>query len=153
MNLASSMADKTKNTDKIGFQLNKITTEQFAIIQDAYDNTSEEVNMTISLNFGINKDDKFIASFVKVQFEQKEKAFLIVEVGNHFKINEASWIELNKPTDKIVLPRGFAAHLVMLTIGTLRGVIHCKTDNTEFNKYILPTINVMDLIKDDVELK
>ena len=146
------MDKKAAKTNAIDFQLDKITTEQFALIEDVY-NSSVKTNMGINLKFGLDRENKYVAAFVKVQFEQKGKAFLIVEVGNHFKINKASWIEFNKPTDNIVLPRGFAAHLVMLTIGTLRGVLHAKTENTEFNKFLLPTINVMELIKEDVELK
>lgn len=146
------MADKAKEITQIGFQLNNITTEQFAIIEDAYDKAIDNANMSISLKFGLNKEDKFVASFVKVQFEQNDKAFLVIEVGNHFKINDTSWQDIKSSEDTVLLPRGFAAHLVMLTIGTLRGVLHNKTENTEFNKFILPTINVMELIKSDVEL-
>ena len=146
------MANKKENIKPIGFQLDGITTEQFAVIEDAYDKTNKEANLTISLNFGLNTEERFIASFVKVQFEQNNKAFLVTEVANHFKINEAFWQEFNKAKEHIVLPRGFAAHLVILTVGTLRGILHCKTENTEFNKYILPTINVMELIESDVEL-
>ena len=38
----------------------------------------------------------------------------------------------------------------MITVGTLRGVLHAKTENTEFNEFFLPTINVTDLIKEDI---
>lgn len=87
-----------------------------------------------------------------VQFEQKEKPFLLIEIANHYKIEESAWNELQSSNNKLVIPKGFASHLVMLTIGTLRGTLHCKTENTEFNKFILPTINIAELIKSDVEL-
>ncbi len=145
------MADKIEKTNPIGFQLDKITTEQFALVEEVY-NSSAKTNMGLNLNFGLDKENKFIAAFVKVQFEQKGKSFLILEVGNHFKINESSWLDFEKTNEKIILPRGFAAHLVMLTVGTLRGVLHSKTENTDFNKFLLPTINVMELITEDVEL-
>lgn len=145
------MVDKMNKTNPIGFQLNKITTEQFALVEEVY-NSSAKTNMGLSLNFGLDRENKFISAFVKVQFEQEGKSFLILEVGNHFKINKSSWEEFKKTSEKIILLRGFAAHLVMLTVGTLRGVLHSKTENTDFNKFLLPTINVMELIKDDVEL-
>ena len=44
-------------------------------------------------------------------------------------------------------------HLVLLTIGTLRGVLHCKTENTEFEDLKLPTINVNELIPNDIEIR
>ena len=41
----------------------------------------------------------------------------------------------------------------MLTIGTARGVLHSKTENTPYNKYLLPTLNVSDLVNNDLILK
>jgi hypothetical protein len=41
----------------------------------------------------------------------------------------------------------------MLTIGTTRGVLHAKTEHTLFNQYLLPTINVNDIVKEAVEIE
>ena len=41
-------------------------------------------------------------------------------------------------------------HLIVLTIGTVRGILHAKTEGTKYNSYILPTINVAELIKTDI---
>lgn len=136
----------------VGFQLIRITTEQFALIQDVFDNSINEVSISIGVRFGLDTDKKNIASFVKVQFEQEKKPFLVAEIANHFNINEDAWNSFLGDKDKLTLPKGFASHLLMLTVGTLRGVLHSKTENTEFNQFILPTINVIELIKDDVEL-
>ena len=140
------------DTNTVGFQLKQITTEQFAIIQDTFDKTNNEINMSIGIKFGLNTDEKTIASFVKVQFEQDKKPFLITEVANHFNIDEKAWNDFLINKNKLILPKGFASHLVMLTVGTLRGVLHSKTENTKFNQFILPTINVIELIKDDVAI-
>ncbi len=145
------MAD-TNKVDSVGFQLNKVTTEQFAIIKEAFDGTDSDVGMSIALNFGLDSENKYIAAFVKIQFEQNNNPFLIIEAGNHFEIEESAWKAMRKESENIILPQGFACHLVMLTIGTLRGILHSKTENTEFNQFLLPTINVTELIKSDVEL-
>ncbi len=141
-----------KYSSKIGFQLSKITTEQFAIIPDAYNKDNPKIEMSIGLKFGLNRSERMLASFVMVRFEQRNKAFIIIEIGNHFKIEENSWNNFKKSNDEVIVPKGFATHLVMLTVGTLRGTLHCKTENTEFNSFILPTINVTELVKDDIVL-
>lgn len=41
----------------------------------------------------------------------------------------------------------------MLTIGTARGVLHSKTENTTFNQFLLPTLNVNELVQKDVIFK
>jgi hypothetical protein len=37
----------------------------------------------------------------------------------------------------------------MITVGTCRGILHAKTENTKFNQFLIPTINVAELIKED----
>jgi len=144
--------DKKNINLSIGFQLNKITTEQFAIIPDAFNKENSKIEMSIGLKFGMDKERKIIASFVKVQFEQRKKAFIVIEIANHFIIEEEAWNSFDKSETGIIIPKSFASHLLIITIGTLRGALHCKIENTEFNSFILPTINVSELIKDDIEL-
>ncbi len=144
--------DKKKKDKSIGFNLLKITTEQFAIIPNAFNKNNHKVEMSIEVNFGIDKDNKIIASFIKVRFEQDKQAFIVIEVANHYKIEDKAWDGFNKSETGIVIPKGFASHLVMITVGTLRGTLHCKTENTDFNRFVLPAINVIDLVKNDIEL-
>jgi hypothetical protein len=56
-------------------------------------------------------------------------------------------------TKTIILPKGFVRHLAVLTVGTVRGILHTKTEGTDSNKFVLPTINVADMISDDAVLK
>ncbi len=144
--------DKKHKKNSIGFQLIKITTEQYAIIPDAFNKNDTNIEMSIGLKFGLDNKKRIIASFIKVQFEQNKKAFIVLEVANHFNIEKNTWDNFDRTEKNITIPKGFASHLVMLTIGTLRGVLHCKTENSEFNNFILPTINVTEMIKSDVEI-
>jgi len=144
--------NKENKIDTVGFQLRQITTDQFAILAELYDSSIEKIGLSINLKFGLDKEKHIIASSVLVKFEQKKKPFIITEVTNHFDIEEKAWDSFFDSEDKAIIPKGFASHLVVLTIGTLRGVLHAKTENTEFNKFVLPTINVMNMVKDDVEL-
>lgn len=134
-------------SDTIGFFLSKITTEQFAIIESAFnDNVAIEFN--INSKYGINEKDKMIAAFIAPAFAQNNTPFLVLEVACHFKIAEEAWNKyVNKEKTKLNLPIGFIRHLTMLAIGTARGVLHSKTENTDFNKFILPAINVNEIVK------
>jgi hypothetical protein len=42
-------------------------------------------------------------------------------------------------------------HLTMITVSSVRGVLHAKTEGTIFNKYLLPTLDVTEMVKEDVE--
>jgi|SRR5690554_334785 len=142
-----------KEKDKIGFSLKKITTEQFAIIDSSYEE-DKVVELKAGLGFKINFDNHNISVVFSSSFIQGKSPFLIIEVGCHFNINEEAWDSFyNETKTDLVVPRGFIGHLVMLTIGTTRGVLHSKTENTLFNSFLLPTLNVMELVKEDVIFK
>ena len=133
----------------IGFTLKKVTTEQFAIIEEGF-NEKGKIRLNTSLRFAADDIKKFIAVFTSFIFDSDNKPFLIIEAGCHFSIQDSAWNEMYKSeTNTLIVPRGFLTHLAVLTIGTSRGILHAKTEGTCFNKYVLPTINVTQIIKED----
>ena len=142
-----------ENKNNVGFSLKRLSTEQFAIIDSLY-KEDENIEMKTSVRFGIDSTKKMIVVFFNVSFFQNNAPFLILETGSHFHIVNESWISFEDLlNNELNIPRGFISHLVMLSIGSTRGVLHSKTENTIFNKFLLPTINVNDLIKTDVKIK
>lgn len=142
-----------KKKDKgFAFRMTHIDTEEFAIIEDNFKD-GEPSGLGTSIDFGVNPEERAVGVKAKFQFEQKKKPFLVIAATCGFDIEKKSWEKLfEADTNKVVLPQGFAAHLALLTIGTVRGILHEKTKGTLYNKYILPPVNVNDLIKEDFEI-
>jgi hypothetical protein len=142
-----------EENNKIGFVLKKITTEQFAIIESAYSKDAI-IGLKADLRFGINFKNNNISVLFLTSLIQEKSPFLILEVGCHFHITKDAWESFyNETKTKLIVPKGFISHLVMLTIGTTRGVLYSKTENTKFNDFLLPTLNVNQLVKKDVFFK
>lgn len=140
------MENKSKG---IGFSLMKVSTEQFAIIEDGFKEKGK-IRINTSLRYGAEDQQKLIAVFASFIYESDQKPFIIIEASCHFKITDSAWEDLYKiEINSLQVPRGFLSHLAMLTVGTTRGILHSKTEGTCFNKYVLPTINVSELIKED----
>lgn len=136
--------------DKIGFDLTKIDTLQFAIIEDAFNTDNDEFNVETNLGYGVDSENGSILSIVKIQYEQNDIPFLIIEVSCEFDVFKDFWKEF-ETSKSIIIPKGFMAHLAMITVGTTRGVLHEKTKNTKFNEFFLPTIDVVEMIENDGE--
>jgi hypothetical protein len=137
---------------KIGFKLIKITTEEFAVFEDDFKESST-IEIKTDLQFGIEQSNRSLGVFPAFTFLNNGMPFIKIKVGCHFKVNEAGWDSyLDNSNKKIIFPTSLIQHLVFLSIGTTRGVLHCKTENTEFNKYFLPTININKLIYKDLEI-
>lgn len=100
--------------------------------------------------FGLNSDDKIFSITPKYTFESNSKPFISIQVSCYFKVEDEAWQSFIKE-NKIIFPKGFIAHMSMITVGTSRGVLHTKTENTIFNEFILPTLNVSKMVSEDVE--
>ena len=132
----------------INFNLLKIKTDQFAIFEENF-NKSEVVNLNTNLSFGLNSEDKVFLVTPKYTFEMDGKPFMTIQISCFFKIEEATWNSFKKKK-QIVFPKDFVAHMAMITVGTSRGILHTKTEGTAFNDYILPPLNVAEMVVEDI---
>lgn len=141
---------KKENT-QVGFSIIGIKTEQFAIIEENY-SPGKETELGTELQFKLDQTNKQIGVFLGLEFSHDMKIFLKLQVSCHFKINEGSWDSLIHE-NKLILPKGFLAHLAMITTGTSRGVLHVKTEASVYSKFIVPTLNVAEMIKEDASFE
>lgn len=133
-----------------GFAIKKVSTEQFAILEDGY-NEKGKIMLNTSLRFAADDIQKYIAVFASFVFESDNKPFLLTEASCHFSIDDSAWKEMLKPDiNTLIVPQGFLSHLAMLTVGTSRGILHAKTEGTCFNQYVLPAIHITNIIKEDI---
>jgi hypothetical protein len=136
-----------KENKQVGFTLKGIKTEQFAIIEENYV-SKKETGLGTELQFKLDQTYKQIAVFLGFEFMQGKKIFLKIQVSCHFKIEDNSWHSFIKE-NKLIVPKDFLAHLAMITTGTSRGVLFAKTEATQFSKFIVPALNVVEMIKED----
>lgn len=138
-----------KKSTQVGFALQGIKTEQFALIEEHY-TPKKEIGLGSELQFKLDQQNKQIGVFLDFEFIQGKKVFLKIQVSCHFKIEESSWNNfIQKKDAKLVIPKGLLAHLAMVTTGTTRGVLFAKTESTPFSKFIIPTMNVSEMITED----
>lgn len=78
-----------------------------------------------------------------------EERIMTIKVSVSFVIEKESW-DRQCQGDNIVLPKDFVVHLDSLAVGIARGVLSAKTEGTQFNGYMLPLINISNIVKDDV---
>jgi hypothetical protein len=139
-----------KANNAITFNLDGIKTEQFAILEENYSDKKKSVDFGTGIQFMIDSESKFVGSVVRISFDQGKKSFLKIDVSCHFKIEDDSWNTfINKKQQTLTIPKGFLAHMAMITVGTLRGILFAKTEGTIFNKFIIPTIDVASMIEKD----
>jgi len=142
-----------KKEKSVGFTLRGVETKQFAVFPDLYKD-SDEVMLLQKFDYGANQIDRMIGVFAEFRFTQNDIPFLSIQVLCHFEIEHDAWIEMiNEENTAINVKPNLLGHLVMLAIGTTRGVLHAKTENKLFNQYLLPTLNVNDIVTEPTILE
>jgi len=136
-----------KDNTQVGFALQGIKTEQFAIFEENY-SSKKEIGLDTELQFKIDQKNKQIGVLLGFEFIQGKKVFIKIQVSCHFKIQENSWAAFIQ-NNKLIVPKGFLAHLAMITTGTTRGVLFAKTEVTQFSKFVVPILNVAEIVKED----
>ena len=137
--------DKKKN---ISFRLLNIVTEQFATFE--IENIPENNDLKSELQFSINPDNRVVACRMKFQFLHENQTIVVLTVVCNFDIEVNSWNNNIVSNKKITLPKHLLEHLCVITVGTARGILHAKTENTFFNKFMIPTLDVSNLVEKDV---
>lgn len=138
--------------DNIKFRLQEIDTLQFALLPEAYDSKAEKFQYSFGINFTFPDFKKrIVCCSTLVKYNGEVSPFLVLEVAVYFEVEENSWSSLlDMESKQIKLPKPTALHMMTLLIGTARGILHSETKNTVFNRLILPTINLNDLIDGEV---
>jgi len=137
------------NEPSVKFGLRGIKTEVFDIIENNFEE-GKEVGVGINLNFKVNPDKRMVSSFMEFSFTHVTQPFLKIGMSLHFEISEESWTTTAKISgNEVTISKDFLSHLAMITTGTLRGALFSKTEGTPMNRFIIPTINITELVNKD----
>lgn len=137
--------------NQLGFALTGLRTISFAPIDSAYKKTGD-TNLLSGISFGIDIDDHTITCTVEFAFEKKKgQPFLVLKVQGQFEIDKNDFSnKVKQNNDSYLVTQGLATHFAVLTVGSARGILHAKTEGTIYNQYLLPTIDIKQMIHEDI---
>lgn len=136
---------------KVRFRMSKINTEQFAILREEAPSQDSKVTMETSLYFKAATNAERLAADVRFSFMEEKSPFLVIEVSCEFGIHQEDWTAMSDG-ENITVPKETLEYLAVHTIGTARGILHCKTEGTAFNRFIIPPVNVAAMIGGDLAI-
>lgn len=131
----------------VRFRMSRISVEQFAIL--VKDAPQAEVVVDSDVSFGVIPNNQLVAVKFNITFTHEDKTLLVMEVHCYFNVSPDDWKGFEKE-NKVIIPKDLLAHFAMHTVGTARGVLFCKTEGTLYNQFIIPPMNVVDKIPEDI---
>ena len=141
-----------KTKSNILFQIHRIKTEQFAIIEEHFAPT-EPVELLSKIAFKLDRQHQRIGTFMSFDFHQNQKVFMKISCSCHFQIEASSWEQLSQSNSTITISQPFLLHIATITTGTIRGILYCKTEGTSFSNFIIPTIDLTKMVLTDAEFE
>ncbi len=146
---------------RLNFAIVNVKTEKLDINPESF-MEGKTVAVKAGVNYGVDKEkhlvkvlftNKFIHKDKEEENQQDDAPFIDLTVSCVFVLDPESWKKLVKEDENIfVLPHGLASHFGMLTASTARGVLHNETENTDYNKYIIPVNDVGGMISGNIQI-
>lgn len=134
----------------VQFRMTKITIKQFAILAETA--PSDDISLNTELDFKISGEHKIVGVNETFTFVSHGNIFLKLELFCEFLVPKTNWESLVKG-ENIIFPKDFLQIIASQTVGTARGILFCKTENTPFAEYIIPPINITKMVIQDVAIK
>jgi hypothetical protein len=139
------------STPKYQFAIVGIRTEQFAILRE-----EKDLNIPIEVQAGFKVGGDLEKHMVSVnpiiRFMYGQETLLLLECGCHFLFTEETWERCRNSDGHIQIPKDLLTHLGVIALGTVRGILHAKTEGSVYNHHVLPPLNLTEVFKDDLLL-
>ena len=130
----------------IRFRMVKINVEQFAII--ASGKAIDSLTLNTTLGFKYSTEGRRVACTLDLKFSDSEELAMLLNLNCEFAINNEDWDNQIAAGESIDIPVKLREFLATQTIGTARGILHCKTEGTPYSGVILPPINVVKMMEE-----
>lgn len=131
----------------IQFKLTKIEVPQFAILTEK--EFSDSMGINYGFEFSVSEDTTSLRCDATASYIDGDVPVMKIVVRCEYFIEQKSWDSL-RAENCLTFPAGFLQHLASLTVGTMRGVYYGKTEDTVYNRFFIPLLDVNQAIKEDL---
>ncbi len=131
----------------IRFRMVRINVDQFALLVDKA--PDEGLSYTVNLGFkGAANANRLSCEFA-VEFAHNNRPIIKLGIMCEFDIHPEDWDKCIKD-NVLTISKNDLGFLGSQTVGVARGVMHCKTEGTNFWNFILPPIDLTKIINEDL---
>ncbi len=124
----------------------RITTEQFAILTETP--VLGEYGVTLTVTPKHAAAQKQIGMLADFTFKEGDTRFIVLSVFCEFAILPEDW-EACVEDGMVTIPKDSMTYFLVQTVGTARGILHCKTEGTLMNNILLPSFDVSNIFQED----
>lgn len=132
----------------IRFRMFRITVPQFAILEDELIGSGVTYETKFQLKYSLESKSIGVSLYLS-SFSEEKKRLAVLEVFCEFSIHPDDWKSC-KDNGVLRISKDDIPAFIAQTIGVARGIYHCRTEGTYLNGYVLPPINAVEMVKEDL---
>lgn len=136
----------------LSHSLNNFIIEKFLLVEPdkgMFSDNMIEIGALINLNFKANIEKNIIQVYIEFEanhaIEGKSLLLLNLALITEFTVTNINNI-IASNEDIYKLPKGFLTNLASVAYSTARGIIFAKTQGSYLNRYILPLVDMNQII-------
>ena len=135
----------------IPFNVDELICNKFEIYGEL---SPGDTDVRTGFTFGVHIPSHHVRCRIVYQYLQNEKLLLELDFTTSFDVQEEAMQSMVRG-DKFVIEPYFAQYLATINVGAARGEIHARSEmaKSSFVDAILPPINLMEAIPDDIEIE
>lgn len=136
---------------QISFRYSHIRIDEFATLNGSTDQRRLDFQTSGEIQTGFSYEAKSILITVHSNVELDDQLLMTIKVSSQFEIEPDCWERLKKD-GFVVIPMDFLRHIGGLAVSSTRGIVFAKTEGTDLNSYILPLIQMDQVILSDMKI-
>lgn len=141
-------------SNPIPFRIVELLTQNVEIKNTFEPAEVQDIEVKTQFTFGVNTALKRVRITGFYQYKCKDEMLVSMELVTSFDVEPQAFDSMIKD-GTFTLETGFMQYLATINVGAARGEIHarCETANCPLVSFVLPPINLVEAIKDKLEIK
>ena len=137
----------------IPFRIVGIETSDFLFKKDVVLDGGK-VDVTTNFMFAVNKEAKLVKCIIDYTYVRQDEKIMSLTVSCIFAIEPQAFGEMIRD-NKFVIEPFLSQYLATINVGTARGELHarCELNNSPLANVILPPINLVEALPNDVVIE
>jgi len=138
--------------DQLRFKINKINTYKFET-SDFTDTSIDKVRLETKIDFK-KIESHIIEIVVQSKFYRGDikNEIINISAGITYDIHPEDFAEFIQNDGTIIIPQNLAIYLSGLVVGSTRGILSVRTENTKFSQFIIPPTTLDSTIPSDIKI-
>ncbi len=136
---------------QIVYKYSHIKLDQFATFEATIAQRPLLFQSSGEVKTGCNYEARTVLVSVLANVKVEDQLVLTIQTSSLFELSNETWDGL-KQDGFVVVPKEFLYHLGGLAFSTTRGILFAKTEGTDLSTFVLPIVQMDQVIHEDLKI-